>query len=65
MLETSKLSGWLNAVANCRVGRRACDAGRGVREPGMGQEAGRACGATAAQVACRREGRTGGWGVGP
>ena len=28
-LEVSKLSGWLNADAPCRVERRACDAGRG------------------------------------
>ena len=30
-LDVSKLSGWLNAFACCRVGRRVCDAGRGVR----------------------------------
>ena len=34
-LDVSKLSGWLNANAPYRVGRRACDAGRGV-----GREAG-------------------------
>ena len=28
-LDVSKLSGWLNANAFCRVERRACDAGRG------------------------------------
>ena len=28
-LDVSKLSSWLNAVAACRVERRACDAGRG------------------------------------
>ena len=28
-LEVSKLSGWLNADAACRVERQACDAGRG------------------------------------
>ena len=28
-LDVSKLSGWLNAVADCRVERRAYDAGRG------------------------------------
>ena len=28
-LDVSKLSGWLNADANCRVERRACDARRG------------------------------------
>eukprot|EP00964_Phaeocystis_antarctica_P033681 scaffold19097_cov44-Phaeocystis_antarctica.AAC.3 len=34
-LDVSKLSGWLNADAYCRVGRRAYDAGRGVG-PGAG-----------------------------
>ena len=28
-LAVSKLSGWLNADASCRVERRVCDAGRG------------------------------------
>ena len=28
-LDVLKLSGWLNADANCRVEGRACDAGRG------------------------------------
>ena len=28
-LDVSKLSGWLNATAPCRVERRACGAGRG------------------------------------
>ena len=28
-LDVSKLSGWLNLYADCRVKRRACDAGRG------------------------------------
>ena len=28
-LDVLKLSGWLNAYADCRVERRACDAGRG------------------------------------
>ena len=28
-LDVSKLSGWLNSDAYCRVERRACDAGRG------------------------------------
>ena len=28
-LDVSKLSGWLNADACCRVERRACDVGRG------------------------------------
>ena len=34
-LDVSKLSGWLNACAPCRVERRACGAERGV---GRGQE---------------------------
>ena len=34
-LDVSKLSGWLNAFASCRVERRACYARRGVgREVG-------------------------------
>eukprot|EP00964_Phaeocystis_antarctica_P072328 scaffold44213_cov50-Phaeocystis_antarctica.AAC.4 len=45
-LELSKLSGWLNADARCRVKRRACDAGRG----GGREVRGRA--AAAAQAAC-------------
>ena len=28
-LDVSKLSGWLNTVADCRVERRACNVGRG------------------------------------
>ena len=28
-LDVSKLGGWLNAFASCRVERRVCDAGRG------------------------------------
>eukprot|EP00964_Phaeocystis_antarctica_P127396 scaffold91077_cov47-Phaeocystis_antarctica.AAC.1 len=35
-LDVSRLSGWLNADALCRVERRACDADRGV-----GREAGK------------------------
>ena len=34
-LDVLKLSGWLNALAHCRVERRAHDAGRGV---GRGRE---------------------------
>ena len=30
-LEVSKLTGWLKAVAACRVESRACDEGRGVQ----------------------------------
>eukprot|EP00964_Phaeocystis_antarctica_P163638 scaffold140158_cov139-Phaeocystis_antarctica.AAC.2 len=43
-LDVSKLSGWLNACANCRVERRACDAERvvgpeaGEREPAAARE---------------------------
>ena len=36
-LEVSKLSGWLNADACCRVGRRAYDAGRGAGRAAGGQ----------------------------
>eukprot|EP00964_Phaeocystis_antarctica_P058052 scaffold34414_cov60-Phaeocystis_antarctica.AAC.7 len=46
-LDVSKLSGWLNAYACCRVERRAYDAGRGARarrREGRGVEA--------AQAAC-------------
>ena len=57
-LEVSKLSGWLNAGACCRVeGRGICDAGRGA-----GREAG-GCEAAAAQVACTGEGPTQGVGI--
>ena len=31
-LDVSKLSGWLNADADCRVERRACDAVRGASQ---------------------------------
>ena len=36
-LEVSKLSGWLKANANCRVGGRACDAGKERCEPEGGR----------------------------
>eukprot|EP00964_Phaeocystis_antarctica_P027387 scaffold15452_cov29-Phaeocystis_antarctica.AAC.1 len=47
-LDVSKLSGWLNADADCRVARRAYDVGsmRAGRPKG--------CGAAAAHAACRR-----------
>eukprot|EP00964_Phaeocystis_antarctica_P032604 scaffold18456_cov30-Phaeocystis_antarctica.AAC.1 len=48
-LDVSKLSGWLNADADCRVARRAYDAG------GMRAERRKRRGATAAHAACRRE----------
>ena len=38
-LEVSKLSGWLNACASCRVETRACGAGPGIRV-GMREAAG-------------------------
>jgi hypothetical protein len=49
-LEVSKLSGWLNLVALCRVEKRACDAGRGAGREVGGREA------VAAQAACTGEG---------
>ena len=36
-LDVSKLSGWLNANACCRVERRACDAGSGAAREGCGR----------------------------
>ena len=33
-LDVSKLSGWLNAFANCRVERRACNVGSGTAREG-------------------------------
>ena len=36
-LDVSKLSGWLNADADCRVERRAYDAERGVRREAGGR----------------------------
>ena len=56
-LDVSKLSGWLNALAYCRVERRACNARRGAA-----REAWRKVAATQ----CRRahgEGPTQGWGA--
>eukprot|EP00964_Phaeocystis_antarctica_P129384 scaffold93232_cov57-Phaeocystis_antarctica.AAC.3 len=50
-LDVSKLSGWLNARANCRVERRAYDAGRGV-----GRETGERGPAAAHERHARREG---------
>ena len=52
-LDVSRLSGWLNATAFCRVERRACDAGRGA-----GREAG-GRGAAAARAAVRAACRAG------
>eukprot|EP00964_Phaeocystis_antarctica_P048348 scaffold27991_cov54-Phaeocystis_antarctica.AAC.2 len=51
-LDVSKLSGWLNAGAYCRVERRACDAERGV-----GREAGGRGSAAAHERYARREGQ--------
>eukprot|EP00964_Phaeocystis_antarctica_P001311 scaffold700_cov50-Phaeocystis_antarctica.AAC.2 len=50
-LDVSKLSGWLNAAALCRVERRAYDAGRGV-----GPEAGGRGPAAAHERHAQREG---------
>eukprot|EP00964_Phaeocystis_antarctica_P155937 scaffold125375_cov39-Phaeocystis_antarctica.AAC.1 len=50
-LDVSKLSGWLNADARCRVERRAYDA-----ERGAGREAGRRGPAAAHERHARREG---------
>ena len=36
-LEVSKLSGWLNADARCRVARRACDAEQGEAREAAGR----------------------------
>ena len=49
-LDVSKLSGWLNAYADCRVERRACEAGRGESREAGGSEA------AAAQAACTARG---------
>ena len=54
-LDVSKLSGWLNAVAYCRVGRKACDAGRGAAAGGY-REAGGRGGASSAQGGARLKG---------
>ena len=52
-LDVSKLSGWLNAAAPCRVERRAYDAGRGAgREGGSDSASG-----------MHGEGPTEGWGA--
>ena len=53
-LDVSKLSGWLNANACCRVEKRAYGAGRGASQ--------KAGGRGAAQVACKGEAPTQGWG---
>ena len=45
-LDVSKLSGWLNFDAICRVERRAYDAGRGVGREAEGR------GVTAVRAAC-------------
>jgi hypothetical protein len=54
-LEVSRLSGWLNADATCRVGSRVCNAGRGARRLAGGH------GAAAAQAACTRKARLKDW----
>eukprot|EP00964_Phaeocystis_antarctica_P018644 scaffold10289_cov47-Phaeocystis_antarctica.AAC.3 len=50
-LDVSKLSGWLNDDASCRVEKRACDAGRGGSQEAGGR------GEVAAQAACKGRGR--------
>ena len=57
-LDVSKLSGWLNAYARCRVKRKAYDAVRGAA-----REAGRAWGGGDAS-GLHGEGPTQGWGSG-
>ena len=53
-LEVSKLSGWLNAEADCQVeGRACCDVGGERCEPGGG----RACGVVAARQKWHARGR--------
>ena len=43
-LDVSRLSGWLNADAPCRVERRACDVGRGTAREAGGRWVGRCTG---------------------
>ena len=57
-LDVSKLSGWLNADADCRFERRACDAGRGTAREAWGRWV------AAAQVACTGRARLKAWGQG-
>ena len=59
-LDVSKLSGWLNLRASCRVEKRSCVAG-----PGADWEA-RGCGAAVAQASCTGKARlkAGGQGAG-
>jgi len=45
-LDVSKLSGWLNTDANCRVERRGCNAGRDAGREAGGRRA------VAAQAVC-------------
>ena len=53
-LDVSNLSGWVNTTACCRVEKRAYGAGRGASQ--------KAGGRGAAQVACKGEAPTQGWG---
>ena len=55
-LDVSKMSGWLNALADCRVERRGCEVGRGAAREARGR------GATAAKAACTGRAPTQGWG---
>jgi len=58
-LEVSKLSGWLNADVDCRVERRACDAGARCAPRG-----GRSWGPAPAQAACTGKAPLRAWGSG-
>ena len=53
-LDVSKLTGWLNCLAFCRVEGRACDAGRGARGPESGGAIGRGAAAGASAAHTRR-----------
>jgi hypothetical protein len=57
-LDVSKLSGWLNADANCQVKGRACDTGRGA-----GREAGGRGAAASRAASMHGEGPTQGLGA--
>ena len=62
-LDVSKLSGWLKAVARCRVESRACDEGGGVCRPGGAGARVRGAVAVASAALTRRGPATGGlWG---
>ena len=56
-LDVSKLSGWLNADAPCRVERRACNVGRGAARERQGVRV------AATQSACMGRARLKAWGA--